>query len=161
VAEFSWVPLATSLVVALGGLLTGWLVYRNVTSAEEDPIKKLLGPVHTLLKNKYYFDELYDAVFVKPLAVFSEKVVYEFMDRKVIDGFLHKVAELTFSLGTIFREKFDLPVINKWFGDGIARQTQNTGEKIRKIQTGNIQQYMVIAVLGAFVALFAFWMTLN
>ncbi len=159
--HFSWTPLITSLVVALGGLLTGWLVYRNVTTAENDPIKKLLGPIHTLLKNKYYFDELYDKVLVKPLAVFSEKVVYEFMDRKVIDGFLHKVAELTFSLGTIFREKFDLPVINEFFGDGTAAMTQWFGEKIRKIQSGNIQQYMIIAVLGAFVALFAFWMTLN
>ena len=52
--------LLTSLGVALGGLFFGWLVYRNVNSPAED---KLQIPV---LKNKWYFDEAYDFLFVKP-----------------------------------------------------------------------------------------------
>ena len=58
--EFNIIPLLTSLVVALGGLGLGWLVYRNVNSPAEDKLQ--IG----LLKNKYYFDEIYDVVFVKP-----------------------------------------------------------------------------------------------
>src|SRR5512141_2292631 len=49
-APFNVVPLLTSLVVALGGLLIGWLVYRNVASPEEDFLQI---PV---LKNKWYLD---------------------------------------------------------------------------------------------------------
>ena len=72
---FNWVPLATSLFVALGGLYFGWLVYRNVNSPAED---RLQIP---LLKNKYYFDEFYDRVFVKPAYWFAETFVYKWMDQ--------------------------------------------------------------------------------
>src|ERR1700752_1203162 len=51
--EFNLIPLLTSLIVALGGLYVGWLTYRGVNSPAED---RLQIP---LLKNKYYFDELY------------------------------------------------------------------------------------------------------
>jgi len=155
VPEFSWIPLLTSLVVALGGLGLGWLVYRDVPSAEEDPVKKVLGPVHTLLKNKYYFDELYDFLFVRPAKWFSEKFVFEGMDRKVIDGILHLVAQVTYWLGGIFRNYFDLPVVNKFIGDTLgAAVPQWFGAQIRKIQTGVVQTYMILAMVVAFGSLF-------
>ena len=44
--EFSWLPLITSLVVALGGLGLGYLVYRDVPSAEEDPLRKRSGQLY-------------------------------------------------------------------------------------------------------------------
>jgi len=155
VAEFSWIPLITSLVVALGGLGLGWLVYREVASAEEDPLKKTLGPVHTVLKNKYYFDELYDFLFVRPAIWFSEKFVFEGMDRKVIDGVLHLVARVTYWLGGIFRNYFDLPVINRFIGDTLgAAVPQWFGKQFRKIQTGVVQTYMIMAMVVAFGGLF-------
>ena len=84
------------------------------------------------------------------------------MDRKVIDGFLHKVAELTFALGTIFREKFDVAVINGFLGDKLGwKYPQWIAEKMRQIQSGNIQQYMIVAMLGVFIALFAYLMVLQ
>jgi NADH-quinone oxidoreductase subunit L len=73
--EFSWIPLLASLVVALGGLGLGWLVYRNLPAGAEDPLKKALGRVYIVLQNKYYFDELYDRVIIKPAVWFSETFV--------------------------------------------------------------------------------------
>ena len=64
---FNWIPVATSLVVALGGLLCGWLAYRKVTVPAED---RLQIP---LLKNKYYFDEIYAFLFVRPAGWIAEK----------------------------------------------------------------------------------------
>ena len=155
--EFNWVPLSVSLLVALGGLGSGYLVYRDVPSAEEDPLKKLFGPVHTLLENKYYFDELYDTIFVRPAKWISEQFSFLFMDRKVIDGVLHLVARVTFWLGGIFRNYFDIPVVNQFIGDGLgAAVPQWFGKQLRKIQTGVIQTYMVLAVLVAFGGLFIF-----
>ena len=70
---FNPFPLMVSLVVALGGLTLGWLVYRRVPVGAKDPLKKVLGPVYTLLENQYYFDELYDRIFVRPAMWISEK----------------------------------------------------------------------------------------
>ena len=111
--NFSWFPLITSLVVALGGLGLGWLVYRNFKKGSEDPLKKVLGPVYTLFENKYYFDELYHIVFVKPAQWFSEKVVYLFMDRKIIDGLLHFTAQASFWLGMQFKTKLSSRLLIK------------------------------------------------
>jgi NADH-quinone oxidoreductase subunit L len=139
--EFSWVPLLTSLVVALGGLTLGYFVYRNVNSVSED---KLQIP---LLKNKYYFDEIYDFLFVKPAYWFAENVVYKFMDKGVIDGFLHIFGPTTGGIGKFIREKFDLPFINELIGDGSANLTYWFGGKLRAIQTGRVQQYLMLALV--------------
>jgi NADH-quinone oxidoreductase subunit L len=139
--EFNAIPLLTSLVVALGGLYAGWLVYRNVNSPVED---RFQIPV---LKNKYYFDEIYDRVFVKPAYWFAENVVYKFMDQGVIDGILHIFGPVTDRLGSFIRNNFDLPVINRFFGDGSADVTYWFGGKLRAVQTGRIQQYLMLALV--------------
>ncbi len=143
--EFNIVPLLTSLFVALGGLFFGWLVYRNVNSVEQD---KLQIP---LLKNKYYFDEAYDFLFIKPLTWFSEVFVSKWMDKGVIDGILHIFGPATDGIGSVIRNYFDVPVINKFFGDGSADATYWVGKNLRPIQTGRIQQYLILSMVVLFV----------
>ncbi len=158
--EFSWFPLITSLVVALGGLGLGYLVYKDVPSAEEDPLRKLPGGLYACWQNKYYFDEAYDLLFIRPAKWFSEKFVFLFMDRKLIDGFLHLVVRITYWLGGIFRNYFDLPVINRFIGDTLgAAVPQWFGKQFRKLQTGTVQAYMIMAMLVAFGGLFVFMVT--
>ncbi len=154
-APFSPVPLLTSLGVALGGLLLGWLVYRNVKSPAED---KLQIP---LLKNKYYFDEAYDFLFVKPAYWFAENVVYKFLDKGVIDGILHAFGPFTQNVGAGLRNYIDLPVINRAIGDGSAEVTYWFGGKLRGIQSGRVQQYLMLAlvtfiIIGAALYFFVF-----
>jgi NADH-quinone oxidoreductase subunit L len=138
---FNWVPLLTSLVVALGGLYLGWLTYRTVNSAAEDRFQI------PLLKNKYYFDEAYNFLFVKPATWFAETFVYQWMDKGLIDGILHIFGPATQGLGSVIRNYFDLPVINRFFGDGSADVTYGVGERLRAIQTGRIQQYLMFALV--------------
>jgi NADH-quinone oxidoreductase subunit L len=154
--EFSWIPLITSFTVSLGGLGLGYLTYRNYKTGATDPMKKLLGPVYHFLENKYYFDEAYDYLFVKP-ALWISEVFTNKMDQGVIDGILHSFGKAAFAIGTVIREKFDKPVINEFFGDGTAEVVQIFGRKLRKVQTGRIQEYMVSALgvlLIIFVALY-------
>jgi len=141
VIAFSWIPLLTSLVVALGGLTLGYFFYRNVNAAAEDKLQ--IG----FLKNKYYFDEIYDFLFVKPAIWFSEVFVSAWMDKGFIDGILHIFGPATGGLGTFIRTKFDLPVINRFFGDGTADVTYWFGGKLRAVQTGRIQQYLMFALV--------------
>jgi len=112
-------------------------------------------PIHTLLKNKYYFDELYDFLFVRPAKWVAETFVFEGMDRRVIDGVLHLVARVTYWLGGIFRNYFDIPVINRFIGDTLgAAVPQWFGKQFRLIQTGVVQTYMILALVVAFGGLF-------
>ncbi len=140
-SPFSWIVFGTSLVVALGGLFFGWLAYRNVTAPEQD---KLQIP---LLKNKYYIDELYNFLFVKPTYWFAETFVYQWVDRGLIDGTLHLFGKAANGIGSVIRNYFDLPVINRFFGDGTAHVTQWTGRNLRPIQSGRIQQYMLVSLI--------------
>ncbi len=144
VPEFSWIPLLTSLGVALGGLVFGWLAYRNVKSPADD---KLQIPV---LKNKWYFDEAYDFFFVKPSYWFSETFVYKWMDKGVIDSILHAFGKVTGWLGSAIRNYIDTPIINEFIGDGTARVAQWFGGRLQPIQTGRIQHYM-LASLGVLI----------
>ncbi|MCS7246763.1 MAG: NADH-quinone oxidoreductase subunit L [Anaerolineales bacterium] len=145
--EFSLIPLLTSILVALGGIYLGWLVYRNLKAGEADPLEKALGIIYPVLKNKYYFDELYHLIFVRPSVWVSEVFTYLWVDRKLIDGVLHLVSELSIRIGVALRNYIDKPVVNG-SGDLVAEVTKSTGRSMRVIQTGRVQQYMIMAVLG-------------
>ena len=154
---FSPWPLVTSLVVAMGGLLLGWWVYRGYQAGAADPLEAPLGPLYTLLRNKYYFDELYNFLFVRPAYWISETFVSVWVDKGVIDGTLHLIGRTALRLGEIFRNDFDLPVING-FGDFVGEGVKRFGRTFRVIQTGKIQQYLlvlmaIIVVLGAVLLL--------
>ena len=142
---FNIVPLATSLIVALGGLTAGYFAYRNVNSPAED---KLQIPV---LKNKWYVDELYNVVFIKPAVWFSEVFVSKWIDKGFIDGILHLFGPATGGVGSAIRNYFDLPVINHFLGDGTADVTWWFGRNLRPIQTGRIQQYLILTLIVLFV----------
>ena len=140
-APFDLVPLLTSLSVALGGLLIGWLTYRNVTSPEGDFLQI---PV---LKNKWYLDEIYGVLFIKPSIWFAETFVSQWMDKGAIDGTLHMFGKATAAVGSTLRNVIDKPVNNRFFGDGTGSVIKWSGRSLRPIQSGRIQQYMVLSLL--------------
>jgi NADH-quinone oxidoreductase subunit L len=138
---FSWVAFGTSLLVALGGLFLGWLVYRNVAAPEQD---KLQIP---LLKNKYYVDEIYNFLLIKPAYWFAETFVYQWVDKGLIDGILHFFGKAANAIGLVVRKYIDLWFINQTVGDGTAHITQWVGKNLRPIQSGRIQQYMLVSLI--------------
>ena len=107
----------------------------TLRAGQDDPLKKPLGPIYTLLQNKYYFDELYDLIFVKPAVWFSEVFSYKWMDRGAIDGILHVVARISYALGGAFRNYIDVPIING-SGDFVGESVKKLGKAMRVIQTG-------------------------
>jgi NADH-quinone oxidoreductase subunit L len=154
---FNVVPLATSLIVALGGLALGWVVYTNIKAGAKDPVERTLGAgLFGLLRNKYYIDELYDRVFVKPAYWIADSFTSKWMDRGVIDGILHGLARISVALGSFFRNVIDRPIING-LADRISEGVRDQlSPGMRFIQTGRVQQYMVLALvsLAVFSALF-------
>jgi NADH-quinone oxidoreductase subunit L len=143
---FNPLPLLVSFGVALGGLFLGWLVYRRVKAGQPDPLERPLGPIYKLLKNKYYFDELYDLLFIRPAYWLAETFVYRWIDRGVIDGILHGIARLAMRIGSFLRNYIDIPVINR-SADRLSDGVKRTGLILRVVQSGRVQQYLIIGLL--------------
>ena len=145
---FNIVPVATSFIVALLGLWMGWLVYlrKPLKAAQKDPMEAFLGPLHPVLKNRYYLDDVYGAVFVKPSQWLAVQVI-AFLDRGIIDAILHVIARVFTWIGDLIK------VLNLWLidgvGDGIPIAIFNFGGWLRRMQTGRVQQYMLLVLAAA------------
>lgn len=148
----SLVPLFVSLAVSLGGLVLGWQVYRKVRAGQADPAQKVLGGFYTLLKNKYYVDEVYSAVLIRPAVWISERFTSQWLDKKVIDGVLHAFGNLTPNLGGVLRNGFDKPVISDG-GDALGTLLSRLGNSLRRLQTGRVQQYMLMSIWVMIISL--------
>ncbi|MFQ5399352.1 MAG: NADH-quinone oxidoreductase subunit L [Anaerolineae bacterium] len=146
---FNPFPLLISVVVALGGLFFGWLVYgrRPLEADQPDPLVRPLGPLHTFLKNKWYWDELYQVIFIRPTVYISEIVVYEVVDKGIIDGTLHLVARAFYRIG-YFARRFEEIVISGGV-DWLKDQTLAVAQEFRQLQTGKVQEYALVSTLIA------------
>jgi len=144
--DFNPVPLIVSIGVALGGLLLGWLVYRRVPAGVPDPLQRWLGPIYTVLKNKYYFDEFYHFLFVRPAYWFGETFTYRWIDRGLIDGFLHGVGRTALRVGSFLRNAIDLPIVNG-LADRFSEGVKWLGRTFRVVQTGRVQEYLIIGLV--------------
>ncbi len=153
---FNPFPVLVSFAVALGGIGLGWLMYwrKPLTAGQPDPLVSILGPVYPILQNKYYIDEVYVRVFVKPSQWFSKVVAYEFIDKGIIDGFLHLIARVFTFIGDFIK------TMNMWLidgvGDGVPELIGRFGVWFRRIQTGLVQQYMLLIVIAALVIVILF-----
>lgn len=119
----------------------GWLNPKEVANQ--------FKPVYTFLVNKWYFDELYNLIFVQP-TLFVARRVAEF-DKVVIDGIIDSLA-----LGTRMVAQFD-DLIDRYLVDGFvntfAAATYGLGVTLRGAETGRIRQYVMFIVVGT-VAIF-------
>jgi NADH-quinone oxidoreductase subunit L len=148
---FNVVPVATSFIVALGGLYLGWRMYgrKPLQAGEVDPMQRILGDtVYTMLQRRYYFDDLYSTLFVRPSQWFARQVNV-FLDKGVIDGTLHAIARFFTWLGDFIK------MLNSWLidgvGDGIPRGIYTVGGWLRGTQTGRIQQYLLVVLIAVLV----------
>ncbi|MBD3334291.1 MAG: NADH-quinone oxidoreductase subunit L [Candidatus Eisenbacteria bacterium] len=124
------------LTAALAGILLSYLFYfRRTFSAEA--AQKRWRPLHVLLSRKYYFDELYSLIFVRPLLAVSRG--FGRFDNKVIDGAVNGSAWLTRAL-SFFIGLFDDKVIDGAV-NGVAATLRAYGGAIRRAQTGRFQNY--------------------
>ncbi len=76
-----------STLVALAGFALAWLLY-VARPGLPAAIRARIGGLHRLVANKYYVDEVYDALLVRPLVVVSDEVLYQAVDAGFIDGAL-------------------------------------------------------------------------
>ncbi|HMK43679.1 MAG TPA: NADH-quinone oxidoreductase subunit L [Dissulfurispiraceae bacterium] len=116
-----YMVMAVSVFVAASGIIVSWVFY--VLKPE---IPRQLGEkfkeVYTTLWNKYYVDELYDATIVRPTKWLASTILVGFTDAKMIEG-----------------------IVN-----GVPSLIDKMGRSIRKVQSGYLQHYAMVLVLGLF-----------
>ncbi len=140
---------AWALIAAFVGTLIAFVLYgTNTVNVAE--IKRQLSGVHGFLVNKWHFDEMYDALFMKPAHVVGAFCVW--IDRTIFDGILHGAAKATVLVAKWDRI-FDEKIIDG-FVNMLAGATFSFGRSLKVIQTGNLRQYVMFIVVGV-VALFA------
>ena len=120
-----WFLILTPIIVTLSIPVAYYLFVKNKNLPER--IANANKPLYQFLLNKWYFDEIYDAIFITP----SKKIglfLWKFFDVKIIDGF---------------------------GPDGISSFIKKCSLKANKFQSGFIYQYAFVMLLG-FSALLTF-----
>ena len=141
-----------SVAIALGGWFVGRKLY--LPHPTVDPVTKL-GPVHTLLVNKYYLDDLYYKGIVYPIRDAVSGAMY-WVNQNVLDGAVNGAAATMRASGRGLYGVVDQKVIDGAVnGAGIG--TRAGSGFLRYIQSGDVQRYA--AVLFGGVALLAFLFT--
>jgi NADH-quinone oxidoreductase subunit L len=169
---------ATSTGLAIAGIILGWLVYgwKPVKAGQRDPLSNL-PLLWRVWRNKYYADELYGLVIAQKAGPEGQTgtvdsvrvqagVLLRFvgwvanacfaLDKAIVDGTVNLVAAL-WRIISIISAWLDKNIV-----DGIVNIvgeiTEMIGDGLKFIQTGRVQNYLIIAITGA--AIFAFVMFL-
>jgi NADH-quinone oxidoreductase subunit L len=93
--------LVSSGVAALGIGIAVYFFLRKRLAA--DRVADRFGGLRTLLLNKYYVDEIYDATIVQPIRIVSEDALWKIVDVRVIDGAVNGVADVVGGSSQMFR----------------------------------------------------------
>ena len=113
-----WVKLLP-LVMAVSGILLSYYFYVVKTDLPRRTVKAFPG-LHALFFNKWYFDEIYDAVFVKP----------------------------ALAIGRVFWKKGDGATIDGLGPDNIAARAQDMAGVLMRFQSGYLYHYAFVMLVG-------------
>ena len=120
--ELMLMALSTGIALAgIGIAMYFWLRNRNAA----DAIARRFAGVYRLLLNKYYVDEIYDAVIVQPIRIISTGALWKGVDVRGID----------------------LAV------NGVGFTVRGSSSILRRLQTGSIRAYAASLFLGAVLIL--------
>ena len=127
-----WLAGVAVVSAGIGWAVAFWLYLKQPGKPEQ--LAKSLSGIYTTLYNKYYVDELYAAVIVRPLVWLSENVLWKVIDVEAIDGTVN----------------------------GIAHGATAVGDTVRHTQSGNTRSYAVWVVVGALaIIIIIFWPALH
>ncbi|MCD6290879.1 MAG: NADH-quinone oxidoreductase subunit L [Anaerolineae bacterium] len=154
VLPFNPAPVSISILAALGGLALAWTVYgvQPVESRDApDPLERPLGGLYRVLQNKYYIDEFYAATVIRFTIWLSH--LFSRVDRDwIIDPLVNWVGRSGRRLATGLRRLVDEPIIDGLV-NGVGSATNASGAFLRLIQTGRVQNYLVVMLLTALMLL--------
>ncbi|HLC05736.1 MAG TPA: NADH-quinone oxidoreductase subunit L [Anaerolineales bacterium] len=150
-----------STAVALVAIGIAWRLYGKRTGAEggeAEPLRRLLGPVFVGMERKWWVDELYDLVIVRPYRGLANSLVLpegqpeagnEIWERWVHRGLIGGGYQL---LSSFLSSAVDLKIIDD-LANNLGRSIQALGIRLRQTQTGYVRNYAFVVFAGAVVIL--------
>ncbi|MDP4594746.1 MAG: NADH-quinone oxidoreductase subunit L, partial [Beijerinckiaceae bacterium] len=124
-----WVAMIATVMMSIGFLIAVWFYLYSPASAHR--LAERHKPLYNFLLNKWYFDELYDLVFVKP----------------------------AFWLGWLFWKGGDGRIIDGFGPDGVSARVMDVAGRVVKLQSGFVYHYAFSMMIG--VAAFITWFLLG
>jgi NADH-quinone oxidoreductase subunit L len=139
--------IVATAIASLGvwGLARSW--YKTGESPAPSRMADRFGGLYGLILNKYWVDEIFNAVFVDFIKWLCR--VFWTVDAKGVDGTVNGTSWLTVLLSQV-SARFDFHAVDGLV-NGIADVIQNGSQTFKRIQTGVIQNYLLAMALGIFV----------
>lgn len=148
--EFNLPVAALSTGLAIVAIAIAWLIYgrKPLSTGDADPLRSRLGALFTALNRKWWVDELYDWLIVRPYVWLSGFLAEVVDDRFWHDWFHDTVLARSFRGGAAWlSESFDLPIVDGAF-NGLAQLVGAGAGALRRIQTGYVRNYAVSILIG-------------
>ncbi len=123
-AGTEYLLMAISVLLGIGGIYLAYSAYLKKPELSAK-LKKSVGDFYDVLLHKYYIDEIYQAIVVKPMLYVSERYLWHGVDEIMIDGSVN----------------------------GTGKTVRFVGRVLRKIQTGFVQNYALAFVIGIVIML--------
>jgi len=114
----SFFPIFSKTLIALG--ITSAVYFYGFNQAKLNDLKKQFVNIYQFVLNKWYFDELYEKIFVKPI----------------------------YNLGKFLWSKIDQGMIDRFLPNGSASIVASVAKACKRIQTGFIFDYTFIIITG-------------
>jgi NADH-quinone oxidoreductase subunit L len=148
--------MAVSVSVAAAGAFLAYLMYYRGALLPDRFANLAGGFFYRVFHNKWYLDEIYQAVFVNGTLLLAR--FWSAFDHYIVDGIVNGTASLT-RVVSWFNGLFDHYIV-----DGLVNAVANitfwAGNKFRRVQTGNINSYLygiLIAVVLAIIIKLRYW----
>ncbi len=152
VVPVTWLAFST----ALGGITLAMAMYVfGILKPTE--VRRKFARTYRFLINKWWFDELYDWLFIRPTHWIARLIAG--FDRNWIDWLIDSIAVWTTRFARFWAWLADKMTIDALV-DGVAHWTYRVGLSLRAVQTGSLRQYVLflaIGVIAVFLIISFFW----
>ncbi|RMH72747.1 MAG: NADH-quinone oxidoreductase subunit L [Gemmatimonadetes bacterium] len=144
-----YILMGLSVLIALAGIGLAYLMYLKKTDLPA-AISAKFRFIYKTLYNKYWVDEIYGATVIGG-AIRLSKALATF-DLKIIDGIVNGVATIVRYISWL-EGKFDTYVVDGVV-NGVANAVQLMGGRVRKLQSGFVENYVYLLFVGLLVLIF-------
>ncbi len=131
------------------GIGLAYYIYQVISEPQNGDDKIKFQPVWRILENKYYLDDFYFQFIIDPIKVTFAKAVDKF-NTEILDRFINGFGNVASYLGGFVYNRLDQGGIDKAL-NLTSTGTDTLGSKVKLIQTGKTQQYIMYFLTGVIV----------